>query len=60
MIVMGASLAAYGLVWIVKFVVLDRYLFGADRWLAAVGTAGMSVNSPDRRTDALASDRTKR
>jgi putative flippase GtrA len=31
LIVMGAALAAYGVVWIVKFVVLDRYLFGVDR-----------------------------
>ncbi len=29
LIVMSASLAAYGVVWIVKFIVLDRYLFGA-------------------------------
>jgi putative flippase GtrA len=28
LVVMAASLAAYGMVWIVKFIVLDRYLFG--------------------------------
>jgi putative flippase GtrA len=35
-VVMGASLCAYGLVWAVRFVVSERYLFGAARRRAVI------------------------
>jgi putative flippase GtrA len=62
--VSAANLAAFGVVWIAQFVILDRVLFGAGaRRGAAVseapddaGSSPRRSHGPDRRTpDALAS-----
>jgi putative flippase GtrA len=46
LIVMAASLAAYGVVWIVKFIVLDRYLFGVKESPATDQSTSMHRQPP--------------
>jgi putative flippase GtrA len=51
--IMGASLFAYGVVWIVKFIVLNRLVFGAKPGAEADGTKGPDLpDGPDKGADA--------